>query len=345
LLFGAASARLRGWMALVLLIPGLLVASQQALWGAYLLPWISWVAAAVLGFGLRKLWQQRLWRLNLDRLQRATDFQNPLIMKRMGSYLLVEKLGEGGYGAVYRGISAQTLDEGSSVAVKLFRFDKASGDEDRQRFLREARICLGLDHPGIVHVLESGEDHGFLYYTMEWVRGSNLRQWLADPHSQQQKIQVLTEMVEAMAYAHSHQVLHRDLKPENVVMQNGKPIIVDFGLALDSSSSRLTESHAVVGTLNYLSPERLGGVGNDARSDQYALGVMGYELFAGVSPFPIASAGEAIMYRLTEKPEPLVQLVGRDTFWARVVDRMMAQDPSQRFPDLAEAAALLRKGG
>ncbi|MBS2039832.1 protein kinase [bacterium] len=338
LLLGSLLTRLRAWMALVLGPCWVFMASQQALWGKTLLPWSSWSLAVVSGLALTLIWRQRNWRWNLERLQQSADFQNPLLFKQLGSHLLVEKLGEGGFGAVYRALPAHSLDEEKAVAVKLFRVTEATTEEDRRRFLREARICAELRHPGIVRVLESGQELGYLFYTMEWVRGRNLRFWLKEAHSELEKANVLYSIVRAMAYAHSHEVLHRDLKPENVVMEQNLPKIVDFGLAVDPNSSQLTSTHSVLGTLGYLAPERLSGVSNDARSDQYALGVIAYEMLAGKSPFPELPAAEALVWRMTEFPTPLAQLLGESRKLYAIVDQMMARDPSARFADLKEVA-------
>ncbi|MFN8609803.1 MAG: protein kinase [Vulcanimicrobiota bacterium] len=342
LLAGSLLSRLRPWMALVLIPCGLFLASQQALWGKTLLPWTSWALACLTGLALTLLWKQRNWRWNLEQLQQTADFQNPLLFKRLGSYLLVEKLGEGGFGAVYRALPAQSLDEGSAVAVKLFRCSDTTPEEERRRFLREARICSELRHPGIVRVLECGEELGYLFYTMEWVRGRNLRYWLRETHSLAEKLAVLAEVVRAVGYAHKHGVLHRDLKPENIVLEGSQPKVVDFGLAIDPQSSQLTSTHSVLGTLGYLSPERLSGVSNDARADQYALGVIGYEMLAGRSPFPDLPVGEAVAWRLSEFPTPLVQLLGQDQPIYAVVDQMMARDPSARFANLTEVSEALQ---
>ena len=275
-------------------------------------------------------------------LRANADIGDPLVLKTLGSYLLVEKLGQGAFGSVYRAVPHLDLDPSKSVAVKIAD-PEASKDEDfRRRFLRESRISASLRHPSIVKVLESGHQDGLLYYTMEWLRGGTLANWLDERRGaacpEEEVRPILTQLIQAMAYAHGRSVLHRDLKPENVVLQGSVPKIVDFGLAYDEHSSQLTAPHDVVGTMHYLAPERLRGSGYDARSDQYALGVIGFEMLAGRSPFPaFEHQGEALMFRLTRDPDPL----GGESPLRQVVDKMMAREPEDRFASLDEALKVL----
>lgn len=327
---GLAGSLLFGLGWLVGWWPGLLVllamGSHQSLWGRVVCPWASWVLCYGLGLGLRWYLQHRRWKS----MQARSDGKDPMFLRRLGSYVLLEKLGQGGFGAVYRAVPEGSLDESEAVAVKVAQNEN---DEFRRRFLREARISRSLRHPHIVRVLESGEDGDSLFYTMEWLRGVSLRQWMDERGAVAPEVAepILRALVEAMSYAHGRQVLHRDLKPENVMMEATGPKVVDFGLAFDTESSKLTASMDVMGTLNYLAPERIQGNSYDARSDQYALGVMGYELLAGKSPFPNSlSAGEVLMWRLTQDPPPLEQR-GR---LAERVEKMMARDPAQRFESL-----------
>jgi len=332
-------------LGLVLVLVWLPTASQQALWGSFLLPWVSWILAALSGLTLVRIWGYRQWSFRLQWMQASMDFQNPLVFKRLGSYLLVEKLGEGGFGAVYRALPAATLDQAGAVAIKLATRASVKSQDSRRRFLREARICRTLRHPGIVRVLESGEHDGILYYTMEWVRGRSLRVWMLQTRTPQEATAMLLPLLEAVAYAHNQGVLHRDLKPDNVLVgEDGSPRIVDFGLAFDQDSSQMTAAQEVIGTLNYLAPERIEGVSYDARSDQYALGVMGYEMLTGNSPFPeIQHPGQALAWRLTKRPQSLTEVVGSEAALFRIVDRMMAHDPDDRYPTLNEAVAELRQ--
>ena len=349
LLLGTGLGRLHSrihpaWVSLVAVPLALWAASSQSLWGSWLLPWVSWIVAGLLALWTPWLWQQRIWRSRLQAMQASADFQNPLIFKTLGSYVMVEKLGEGGFGAVYRAIPADSLDPTQVVAIKLASPEACQNPDYRKRFLRESRVCRSLQHPAIVKVLESGEQDGLLYYTMEWLRGRSLRYWMLQTHTPQEVAALLLPLVEAMAYAHARGVLHRDLKPENIMLEESGPQIVDFGLAFDSESSNLTAAQDVMGTLNYLAPERIEGVTHDARSDQYALGVIGYEMITGSSPFPETShQGQALAWRLTQEPVSLRERLNTDSPLIRVIDKMMARQADDRFASLDEALAELRE--
>jgi len=328
---------------LVTILCGPLV-SQLWLQTSWLLPWSTWALCGWLGILVVLQWQQSLWRSRMTGLRANADILDPLVLKTLGSFLLVEKLGQGGFGAVYRGVPHLDLDVSKSVAVKIADPEASKNEEFRRRFLRESRISRSLRHPSIVRVLESGQQDGLLYYTMEWLRGGTLRDWLdlrrGTPGSESEVRPILLGLLEAMAYAHGLSVLHRDLKPENVVLEGQLPKIVDFGLAYDDHSSQLTAAYDIVGTLQYLAPERLQGIGYDARSDQYALGVMGYEMLAGCSPFPVTkNSGDALVWRLSQDPAPL----GDATPLRQMVDKMMARNPEDRFARLEEAIEFLAR--
>ena len=316
--------------------------SQLWLQVNWLVPWATWGICGWVGVLVFLQWLQSLWRWRMTSLRATADIQDPLVLKTLGSYLLVEKLGQGGFGAVYRGVPHLDLDSSKSVAVKIADPEASKNEDFRRRFLREGRISRSLRHPSIVRVLESGEQEGLLYYTMEWLRGGTLRDWLlarkGTPCSEQEARPILLGLLEAVAYAHGRSVLHRDLKPENVLLVGPLPKIVDFGLAHDDQSSQLTAACDIIGTVSYLAPERVQGSGYDARSDQYALGVIGYEMLAGCSPFPDKeNPVEALMWRLTQDPTPL----GSETPLRQVVDKMMARNPDDRFDKVEEAIKFL----
>lgn len=340
------SSRSRRFLALLGLVTVLCLPLLSQFWlrSTWLTPWATWGICGWTGVLVELQRQQSVWRWRMTSLRAGADLGDPLVLKTLGSYLLVEKLGQGGFGVVYRALPHADLDASKSVAVKIAD-PEASKDEDfRRRFLRESRISASLRHPAIVRVLESGHQDGLLYYTMEWLRGGTLAEWLksreGEPLPETEARPILLALMQAMAYAHGRSVLHRDLKPENIVLVGSVPKIVDFGLAYDDSSSHLTAPHDVVGTLHYLAPERVRGCSYDARSDQYALGVIGYEMLAGRSPFPtLDHPGEALMWRLTESPAPL----GGESPLRRVVDKMMAREPEDRFDTLDDAIEYLEK--
>lgn len=340
--FGTTRSRRLLALLLVLSLLSLPLISQFWFRSDWLVPWVTWGVCAWVGMLVCLQKQQSLWRWRMTSLRANADIGDPLVLKTLGSYLLVEKLGQGAFGTVYRAVPHLDLDPTKSVAVKIADPEASKSEDFRRRFLRESRISASLRHPCIVKVLESGDQDGLLYYTMEWLQGGTLAHWLQARRGtacpEQEVHPILTQLLQAMAYAHGRSVLHRDLKPENVVLQGTTPKIVDFGLAYDDHSSQLTAPQDVVGTLHYMAPERMRGSGYDARSDQYALGVIGFEMLAGRSPFPdFEHQGEALMFRLTRDPDPL----GGDTPLRKVVDKMMAREPDDRFASLDDALKLL----
>jgi eukaryotic-like serine/threonine-protein kinase len=202
---------------------------------------------------------------------------------------------------------------------------------------------MQLCHPAIVRVFDWGDEDGMLYLVMELLRGRSLRKVMDERETWdlESTTIVIRQILQAMAYAHQLNVLHRDLKPENVMVGMDLSVkVVDFGLAFDDQSSKLTKSNDLLGTLGYLAPERIQGTGDDHRSDQYAVGVMAYEMLAGRSPFTQESTGEALLFRLTQDPAGLETF--REDLSERlvgVITRMMAREVGQRFPTTAEALA------
>lgn len=351
----AIGAHLSGRFFFILSLLGTLALqglALQVLLRTHLVP----AAMSITGFWWVGLLQERL-RIAYLREERAREFQDlanvedPLLLKRVGQYELVERIGQGGFAAVYRAVPLDDLDPARSVAVKIVHPAAASSEDFRRRFLREIRISSQLHHPCIVRVLDSGDRNGLLFLIMELVRGRSLRQLLDERRANEEKWNVaqvgmvIDRVLQGMTYAHEQNVLHRDLKPENIMVDEAltQVKIVDFGLAFDSQSSQLTRTGEVFGTLDYLSPERVQGQGDDPRSDLYAVGVIAYEMLAGKNPFPSMTAGEAIMFRLSQDPESLKtfrpdltpELIG-------VIEKMMAREVEQRYPDSKTALAAWR---
>ena len=312
--------------------------------------WLVWTAALVL-----ESYRRRKLRESRELSVKATD--DPLVGRTVGTFVLAELLGQGGFATVYRGLDKVTLDPGSVVAIKVIHPAQAQNPEFCRRFLREVRISSSLEHPAIVRVLASGEQDGLLYLTMELLTGRPLRYFLelekGRPWSLPEALSVLQSLLQGMIHAHSLAVLHRDLKPENLMVvlteePSEKPWrfsqikIVDFGLAFDSESTQLTKSGEVFGTLDYLAPERIQGIQDDPRSDQYAVGVMAYEMLAGTSPFPKLSVSEMLLLRLTGTPPSLRE--SRPDLpheLIQVVDRMLSREREERFATLTEVLAVL----
>jgi eukaryotic-like serine/threonine-protein kinase len=208
-----------------------------------------------------------------------------------GRYRVIGKLGEGGMGAVYRAIQEPL---GREVALKVIAPALTKDADSVERFRREAKAASSLSHPNIVTVFDFGEDNGLLFLAMELIPGIGLDQAIRrGPMSPQRAIPILRGVCAALAEAHAHGIIHRDLKPQNIMLtststQQDVVKVVDFGIArlADHGNAALTRTGAVVGTPGYVAPEFFDGAPASPMSDLYAVGVVAYELLAGVTPFP-----------------------------------------------------------
>ncbi len=255
-----------------------------------------------------------------------------------GRYRIQHELGSGGMATVYL---AEDVRHQRKVAIKVLRPELAAA-VGAERFLREITTTANLRHPHILPLYDSGEAGGSLYYVMPYVEGESLRQRL-DRESQlpvEEALRLADEIADALEYAHGRGVVHRDIKPENVLLEEGRAVVADFGIASAVSSAggeRLTRTGTTLGTPHYMSPEQAGGEETDARSDLYSLACVLYEMLAGQPPFTGSSAMAVISRHLTD-PVPNVTTV-RPTVPERlrtVVERALAKTPADRFPSMAE---------
>jgi serine/threonine-protein kinase len=197
---------------------------------------------------------------------------------------------------------AQDLKHDRKVAVKVLKPELAAviGAE---RFLNEIKVTANLQHPHILPLHDSGEADSFLFYVMPYVEGETLRTKM--DHDKQLGIEEALEITRSVAaaldYAHRHDVIHRDIKPENILVHDGQPLVVDFGIALavsQAGGTRLTETGLSIGTPHYMSPEQaMGDRELDARSDVYSLGAMLYEMLSGDPPYT-GSTAQAIVAKV-----------------------------------------------
>lgn len=265
--------------------------------------------------------------------------------KTMGPYLLVELLGRGGMASVYRAEKVEPGENDPLFAIKLLNnYSWFVDGKFRERFEREAAVCARLRHRSIVALYEAGAQGESMYLVMELARGQTLRSLIAPGGvSLERALELLSPAVEGLAFAHEQGVVHRDLKPENImVCESGEVKLMDFGLAKAQDSARVTETGSVLGTLAYISPEQIQGKGYQAASDQYALGVILYELLTGSLPFQARKAMEVVMQHLHEEPPSILTV--KPELPAPVgaaIARMLAKDPAERFPDVREALRAL----
>jgi tetratricopeptide (TPR) repeat protein len=260
-------------------------------------------------------------------------------------YEILRLLGKGGMGSVY-----QAFDRELSrlVAVKLVALHLAGEDWVIDRFKREIHLSSLVTHPNVLRVFDLGEHEGLKYLTMQYVEGETL-----DGLMRREKllpldwsIAIFRQLCGALAAAHAKGILHRDLKPQNVLVDKDRTAyLTDFGLATSQALSPMTQAGAVMGTPHYMSPEQVQGLPLEARSDLFSLGVMFYELLAGVRPYQGDSVYEIMMARVRHAARPVGEL--NPAVPARlqgVVERCLAVDPADRYQSAAEILADLDAG-
>ena len=284
-----------------------------------------------------------------------------MIGSMVGRYRILEEIGAGGMGVVYR---AQDERLNRVVALKVLPSGRFAGQESRRRFSREALLLSQLNHPNIATVYDFDSQEGLDFLVMEYIPGRTLSELLGPGALPEPEIARLgAQIAEGLAVAHENGVLHRDLKPGNLrIVPDGRLKILDFGLAkwVHPSADRpdqasLTESQSVLGTLAYMAPEQLRGDPATVRSDVYSLGVVLYEMATGKRPFPTLTGYPLVHATLNQLP-PAPRQVNREVSQAleSIVLRAIDKDPDLRYPsaralldDLkklgtAEAAAVIR---
>ncbi|MEW6279019.1 MAG: protein kinase [Candidatus Eremiobacterota bacterium] len=261
-------------------------------------------------------------------------------MDFIDGHRVLECVGQGGTGQVYR---VQGPDSQGQLALKLLRPAVAATPLDRVRFRREFRVASELSHPALVRVHRMGSYQDQLYYTMDLVTGRTLKEELEPGPDREAWLARVTDLfarlVQAVAYIHEHGVVHRDLKPGNVLVDaQGIPRLLDFGLARRGEDSlRVTEPGMLVGTVHYMAPEQIAGEEVDYRSDLYSLGVMLYEVLAGVLPFDQPDLVALLYAILHHEPAPLRQHIS----WVppdleATVMRLLQREPADRIQSAGE---------
>ena len=265
------------------------------------------------------------------------------MLEQIGKYKILEKIGEGAMGEVYK---AHDPVLNRFVAVKTISAELGADDTLRKRFEREAQSAARLNHPNIITVFDYGEEQGKIFMAMELLDGSDLKQAIARraPLSLDDKLSVVDQIAEGLAFAHAHDIVHRDLKPANVhLLSNGQAKIMDFGLAR-LGGSEMTRVGMVMGTPHYMSPEQVRGERADARSDVFALGCVFYELLTYRKPFDADSMHSVLFKVMQEEPPSVRELTpGIPAVLAQVVERAMAKDAAQRFQNASEFRSALHR--
>lgn len=258
-----------------------------------------------------------------------------------GRYTLVELLGRGGMGDVWRAYDTMT---DRVVAVKVLPAHLASDQTFQERFRREARAAAGLNNPHVVPIHDFGEIDGRLFVDMRLIEGEDLGTLLATgPLAPQRAIRIVEQIALALFAAHRIGLVHRDVKPSNIlVTEDDFAYLIDFGIARAEGEAGLTDTNAAVGTWAYMAPERFSTGSADARADVYALTCVLYEALTGQSPFPGKTLEQiATAHMLQPPPKPSAVLPQIPPAMDRVINTGMAKEPEQRYAstkDLATAA-------
>jgi len=264
-----------------------------------------------------------------------------------GRYRVERRLGEGGMATVYR---ADDLRHERKVALKVLKPELAAV-VGADRFLAEIKTTANLQHPHILPLFDSGEADSFLFYVMPYMDGESLRERLDRDHQLpvDEAVKIATNVAEALGYAHSHGVIHRDIKPANILLQAGKPVVSDFGIALAlgaAGAGRLTETGLSLGTPHYMSPEQAtGDLSIGAASDIYALGCVLYEMLVGSPPF-VGSTPQAVLGKIIAGDAPSAR-AERQSVPANVdgaIRKALEKVPADRFSSTGELVRALDDG-
>jgi len=260
-----------------------------------------------------------------------------MIGKTISHYNILEKLGEGGMGIVYK---AEDTTLKRAVALKFLPPEMTRDPQANARFLHEARAAAALNHPNICTVYEIGEADGQTFIAMALIEGGSLRDRIGrGPLRLDETFELAVQVAQGLAAAHKKNIVHRDMKPGNVmVTTEGRPKIMDFGLAKSPGQTRLTRAGTTTGTIAYMSPEQSRGEHVDHRTDIWSFGVMLYEMITGQRPFR-GDYEQAVVHSIVnEEPEPVTALrTGVPMELERIVVKAMAKRPEERYqtvPDM-----------
>ena len=256
--------------------------------------------------------------------------------ERIGDYEIVEVLGAGGMGEVFK---VRNTLSGRIEAMKVLHANLAGDKELAERFQREIRVQAALDHPHIARLntaqlLTNQQGANQLVMVMEYVDGESLAQMLQrGPISLTDCIQYSTQVLDALGYAHEHGVVHRDIKPANIMCtRQGVIKLMDFGIARMAQDQKLTDTGKTVGSLHYMSPEQIRGTEPDPRSDIYSFGITLYEMATGKKPFDGASNYSIMSAHLQQQPVPPINIAaGVPEALSQIILMAIAKDAGQRF--------------
>ncbi len=266
-----------------------------------------------------------------------------MLGKKVSHYKILEKLGEGGMGVVYK---AEDTSLKRTVALKFLNSQALGSGEERTRFITEARAAAALSHPHVATIYEIDEVDGETFIVMEYIEGQSLRQKVeSGPLRLSQALDIAIQVAEGLQEAHERGIVHRDVKSGNIMMTSrGRAKISDFGLAKMGKGAVITREGTTLGTVAYMSPEQARGEQVDQRTDIWSLGVVLYEMVIGRRPFK-GDYEQAVVYSiLNEEPDPITGLrTGIPMELERIVGKALAKSPEQRYQHVDELMVDLRR--
>lgn len=269
--------------------------------------------------------------------------QKKLMSGHIGRYEIIEELGRGNMGVVYKARDP-LIDR--LVAIKTIDLRNLNQDDKGEyeaRFYQEAKAAGRLNHPNIITIYELGNSDDVAFIAMELIEGTELRDILANQRRQSidEKLDIAFQVANGLAYAHEHGVVHRDIKPSNIMVLRGQHVkIADFGIARMSSSTWHTKTGSVVGTPLYMSPEQVQSHSIDSRTDIFSLGVILYQMLTGLFPFNGADANSVWHQIVNEEPQKPSSLNPEiPEMLDFIVSKCLAKNPENRYPNAKELAA------
>jgi len=254
-----------------------------------------------------------------------------------GRYEILRVLGQGGMGAVYQ---ARDRELDRLIALKVIRPELATDPAILQRFKQELILARNITHKNVVRIYDLGEADGVRFITMEYVDGEDLRSLLRHHGklSASEAIPMIEQVCRALDAAHAEGVIHRDLKPQNIMRdKQGRMVVMDFGLARSLGDSGMTQTGAIVGTMEYMSPEQALGMPLDQRSDIFSVGLIFYELLTGKAPYQADTAIASLMKRTREVAKPASDVdISVPKSLSAIVSRCLEREPSNRYHSVVE---------
>jgi tetratricopeptide (TPR) repeat protein/predicted Ser/Thr protein kinase len=254
-----------------------------------------------------------------------------------GRYEIVRMLGQGGMGAVYQAYDRELERQ---VGLKVIRSDMAANPEILKRFKQELILARQVTHKNVIRIFDLGQVEGFKFITMEYIDGENLQSLLRRKKKLEpaEAANIIAQVCRALEAAHAEGVIHRDLKPQNIMLdKSGRAYVMDFGIARSMTGDGMTQTGAIIGTPDYMSPEQAKGQPLDARSDLFSLGIIFYEMLTGLVPFDADTTMGKLWKRTNEPARPVAELEKAvPQAVSDIVRKCMEIDPQKRFTGAAE---------